>query len=177
MLVLGGAALVLLIGVGITVGGALGTVGRGAAHPTPSGTSRPQATPSGSLSAQADSFVNKSLSPAIVAVTRTQASIDANCGSYSARCRDSLLAANLELQNVLAVINRGPVPACIGDPTKKVQASTQSMADAVALALSGFQGNNQDTIATGLRKYSAASPGLKTSMDTLSAAAKTACTT
>lgn len=174
MLVLGGAALVLLIGIGITVG-ALGNFGQGSAHPAPSGSSRPQATPSGSLSAQADSLVNKSLSPAVAAVIRTQAPVDANCGSYSARCRDSLLATNLELQNVLTIINRGPVPACIGDPTRKVQASAQTMDDGVKLALSGFLGNNQDTIGAGLRSYGAASPGLRSSMDALSASVKSAC--
>ena len=174
MLVIRGIVLVLVIGIGLTIG-ALASAVRPAAHAKSVHSSRPQASPTGTLAAQADGFVNKSLSPAVAAAARTQGPIDANCGSNSARCRDSLLASNLELQNVLAVINRGPVPACVADPTHRVQVAAQTIDDGVTLALSGFLGNNQDTIAAGLRNASAASPGLRPAMDALIAAAKTSC--
>jgi hypothetical protein len=118
---------------------------RTAASPTPDW--------SGPDSAFADRFLNGTLTPAVVALEKTVPALDAHCDALSNNCFDALSATQQQVKNVIAVIKQGNFPNCVAPSVSQVLAGLVAMDKQLQVALTAFQDNSGDELATGVYRF------------------------
>ena len=118
----------------------------------------PSPTPdtSGPDSVRADRFVNGRLKPGLDAVDQLRPPVYQWCGngSLSSNCFDSLTSVDQALTKLLSGIDTGDIPSCIATPMRKVRSDVQGMKDQVDTALTDFQSNNRNSLASAVYNVS-----------------------
>lgn len=103
---------------------------------------------------RADRFLNGSLTPAVGNLEKTVPALTTHCdGPMSNICFDALNATEQQVKNVLAVVDRGDIPACIGTPMSKVVNDLKGMDSQLQVALDAFKSGSSDDLATGVYRF------------------------
>jgi len=151
--------LVVLVFVGYSLRGLFAPAGL---RTTPSFPT-PTPTPSGLEFGRAYLFWNNSALPAIAAYNKTLPALNARCkGSYPTTCRSAITASSQKLQQAIAVINNGDIPACIADAITRYKSDLEGMGGGLQIALNGYGARNKATILQGLGQFRTASKPLGT---------------
>jgi hypothetical protein len=136
------------------------------ASPTPNNT--------GTEFVRAERFLNSSLEPAVISMSKTLPTMSQVCvGTLSNSCFNAIGTTDQQVQTVVLVIDRGSVPLCIAGPVNKIRADFQGMHAGLQAALTGFQNNDRAAVGNGLTRFSSFGPALKTDGDALTAAEQT----
>ncbi len=127
-----------------------------------SSSARPLAspTPAGSEYQQADRFLTGLFSTSINQVAELQKSMVASCNGsvvVSAACKDSIVSNDNALLGAIAVIDKGPVPACIAPAVKTLRTDLAGMEQGLATARVA---QTQPGVGAGLVAYALAAQAL-----------------
>ncbi len=149
--------LVVLVIVGYSLRGLFSPAGLRATPSFPT----PTPTPAGLEFGRAYLFWNNSALPAVGAFNKTLPVLNARCkGSYPSTCRSAITASDQKLQQAIAVINNGDVPACIADDLRRYKSDLEAMDGGLQIALNGYGARNKAMILQGLGQYHDASKPL-----------------
>jgi hypothetical protein len=144
---------------------------------------RPTASPIPQLTvrsdyARADSFLNYSLAPALVALNQTVPAISLSCnGTLSNSCLDSIKATDKQLKHVLSVIDPGNIPPCIATSMGKLRIDFSGMESGLTLAQSGFKENKKNLVAEGLSRFGSLGQAVAADAKSVDQALKSQCNT
>jgi hypothetical protein len=96
--------------------------------------------------------------PAVAAANRTLPLLKARCkGSYPTTCRSAITATDAKLQQAIAVINNGDIPACIADDLRRYKSDLLGMDGGLQIALNGYGARDKAKISQGLTQFREAS--------------------
>ena len=132
-------------------------------------------TPSGSPYEQAERFLNGPFDTAINQLVAAQAPMIASCngsGDLTQACTDAITGSDTATKNAIAVIDRGPVPACITAGVQKIRADLDNMEHGLAQA---HLGHDLQTVGAGLAIYGLAGQPLAADAKELQATETSAC--
>jgi hypothetical protein len=144
---------------------------------------RPTASPIPQLTvrsdyARADSFLNYSLAPAMLAWDQTVPALNQSCiSTLSNSCLEALKATDKELKHVLSVIDNGAIPPCIAGGMDKLKVDLSGMESGLTLGLSGFQQNKKNLLAEGISRFFSLGMAVPADIKALDQAQKTQCST
>jgi hypothetical protein len=119
---------------------------------------------------QASRFLDLSLGPAIVSLRNTIPAVNSGCtGTLSAQCYTALTATNDQMNNALAIIDKGGIPPCISVGVKQFRADLQNMGGGLGVALRAYRDNSVDEINTGLSQFDSVARSLPADAATIDA--------
>jgi hypothetical protein len=98
-------------------------------------------------------------------------------GTLSNACFDAMNGAAAPLKNVLAVIDRGPIPQCIAAPTKALRSDFANMQVGLTRALKGYNDNQRAELDSGLYAFVRNAQALSADAKAVDQAEKALCTT
>ena len=111
---------------------------------------------------QAYRFLDLSLGPAIVSLGNTLPAVSSGCtGTLSAQCYTALNTTNDQMNNTLAIIDKGGIPPCIAVGVKQLRADLQNMGGGLGVALRAYRDNSVDEINTGLSQFASVAQSLQ----------------
>jgi hypothetical protein len=114
----------------------------------------PTPTPAGLEFGRAYLFWNNSAVPAVAAFNKTLPTLNARCkGTYPTTCRAAITASDQKLQQAIAVITNGDIPACIADDLRRYKGDLLSMDGGLQIALNGYGARNKGMILQGLAQF------------------------
>jgi hypothetical protein len=117
---------------------------------------------------QASRFLDLSLGPAIVSLSKTLPAIKSGCtGTLSQPCYAALNATNDQMNNTLAIIDTGGIPPCISVGVKQFRADLQNMGGGLGVALRAYRDNSVDEINTGLQQFGSVAQALEPDATTI----------
>jgi hypothetical protein len=127
--------------------------------------------------ALANRFLNFSLGPAVAALNLSLPAIGQSCsGTLTDSCLNAITATDQQVTKVLAVIDRGEIPPCIGPGMSKIRADFATMDAGLQLAIKGFKDESKTEVAQGLARYASAGPALQADGKAVDLALKTCST-
>jgi hypothetical protein len=111
---------------------------------------------------QASRFLSLSLGPAIVSLANTLPAVKSGCtGTLSAQCYTALNTTNDQMNNTLAIIDKGGIPPCISIGVKQFRADLQNMGGGLGVALRAYRDNSVDEINAGLQQFGSVAQSLQ----------------
>ena len=117
---------------------------------------------------QASRFLGLSLGPAIVSLANTLPAVKSGCtGTLSAQCYTALNATNDQMNNTLAIIDKGGIPPCISIGVKQFRADLQNMGGGLGVALRAYRDNSVDEINAGLQQFASVAQALEPDATTI----------
>jgi hypothetical protein len=127
--------------------------GRTSSTPPPVANGSPAPAPIRSEYGRADLFLNGALAPAVASLEATKAAMESCTGDLSNICFNAMNASDQELKNVLAVIDHGSIPSCIGAPTKTLRNDFAQMDAGLQLGLKGFKDSQSSEVVNGVYQF------------------------
>jgi hypothetical protein len=80
--------------------------------------------------------------------------LKARCrGTYPTTCRSAITATDQKLQQAIAVINNGDIPACISDDLRRFKSDLEGMGGGLQISLNGYGARSKAMILQGLGQY------------------------
>jgi len=147
-----------------------------AAKPSPTPSAYTPATVRSEFS-RADGFLNGSLGPALDDLVQPISAMQSCNGTLSNACFDAMNGAAPPLKNVLAVIDRGPIPQCIAAPMKALRSDFANMQIGLTRALKGYNDNQRAELDSGLYAFVRNAQALSADAKAVDQAEKALCTT
>ena len=121
---------------------------------TPPAFPTPTPTPVGVEYERASNFWNREELPALAEVSRSVPAINASCrGTLSPKCLAAITATDQKLQNAIAVVNHGDIPACIATHVTRFKGDLLSMDGGLQIALTGYKAGDIQQVQQGLSQF------------------------
>lgn len=125
--------------------------------------------------AQAERFITGYLAPAMDDMNQRITTTREVCvGPVTISCQEALTETDNQAQDVLAIVDKNPVPTCIATPVTRFRGDVSKVHDDLQTVMKSFTGANTFQTTTYISRYAAAVPAVQADYAAITAA-KTTC--